>query len=231
MKNRLFSTLCLGFGLALAGCTPPTSEWSDVQAQKKLHIDFVRMEPPAAFAPGTAELAPGEVVELVSFLEQSQVDGDDHLYLQATVDDSLAAQRIASLTRQLSPRGIGASILPASAKDVPADHMLVVLERYVVTPPNCPDWTKPAYGAQHSNAMPSNWSCADTTNLGLMVADPRDLVVGRTLGPAEGNPATAGILRYRECKTKPISSVTASTAYSAAPQASGGDDCDKMTSQ
>jgi pilus assembly protein CpaD len=231
MTQRLLTTLCLGLGLALAGCTPPTSEWTEAQAPKKLHIDFVRMEHATAFAPGTADLAQGEDVELASFLEQSEVTGEDHLYLQAAVNDSLAAQRIAALTRQLAPRGIGATALPPSAKDVPADHMLLVLERYVVTPPDCPDWTKPEYGAGHSNTLPSNWGCADTTNLGLMVADPRDLVIGRTLGPAEGNAATAAILRYRECKTKQLAPVSASDIYAAVAQGGGDSNCDKITSQ
>jgi pilus assembly protein CpaD len=230
MKNRVFATLCLGFGLALAACTPPTSEWTGSQAPKKLQVDFVRMEHSAAFAPGSADLAPGQAADLVNFLEQSEVNGDDHLYFEAAVDDSLAGQRIATLARQVSARGIAASALPPSAKDVPADHMLVVLERYVVTPPACPDWTKPAYGAGHSNDLPSNYGCADTTNLGLMVADPRDLVIGRTMGPVQGNPATAAILRYRECKSKPLSTVTASDIYSAT-QNNSNDNCDKLTSQ
>jgi pilus assembly protein CpaD len=231
MTNRFLTTLCLGLGLALAGCTPPISEWSDAQAPKKLHIDYVRLEHSAAFAPGSADLADGETKELAAFLEQSQVSAQDHLYLQAAVDDSLVAQRIASLTRQLAPRGVGATMLPPSAKDVPADHMLLVLERYVVTPPNCPDWTKPAYGSTHSNTMPSNYGCADTTNLGLMVADPRDLVIGRTLGPTEGNPATAAILRYRECKTKPLTPSSPDSVYALAAQGGGDSNCDKITSQ
>jgi pilus assembly protein CpaD len=231
MKKHLLATLCLGFGLALAGCTPPTSEWSDVQSPKKLQVDYVRMQHATAFTPGSADLAQGEAAELVAFLEQSQATGEDHLYLQAATDDGLAAQRIASMTHQLVPRGIGASTLPPSAKDVPADHMLLVLERYVVTPPNCPDWTKPAYGAGHSNAMPSNYGCADTTNLGLMIADPHDLVIGRTLGPSEGNPAYAAVTRYRDCKTRSLTPASADNVYAALAQGGGDSNCEKMTAQ
>jgi pilus assembly protein CpaD len=231
MKNQLLATLCLGLGLALAGCTPPTSEWSEAQSPKKLQVDYVRLQHTAAFAPGSADLAEGEAADLAAFLEQSQVSGGDHVYLQPAGEDNLTAQRIAQLTRQLSPRGIGASALPPSAKDVPADHMLLVIERYVVTPPNCPDWTKPAYGAGHSNAMPSNYGCADVTNLGLMIADPRDLVIGRTLGPQEGNPATAAVLRYRECKTRPLTAASADSVYATVAQGGGDSNCDKVTSQ
>ena len=88
--------------------------------------------------------------------------------------------------------------MPAGST-IAADHMAVVVERYVVTPPDCPNWSKSPTG-DHSNAMPSNFGCADATNLSLMVADPRDLLVGRPLGPPRGDPALYGYARYRNGK-------------------------------
>ena len=231
MKDRLLVTFCLTLGLALAACTPPTSEWSETQAPKKLHVDYVRFEHSAAFVPGSAEFAEGEVAELTAFLEKSEVTGDDHVYVEPPSDDGLTAQRIGKLAHELTGRRVGAVTLAASPKDVPSDHLRLIVERYVVTPPNCPDWTKPSYGAGHSNDMPSNWGCADATNLGLMIADPRDLVIGRTLGPAEGDPAIAAITRYRSCKTKSPTPVTSSTIYSALAQGGGDSDCDKRALQ
>ena len=57
-----------------------------------------------------------------------------------------------------------------------------------------------------------------------MVADPRDLVVGRTMGPAEGDPAIAGLTRYREGKPTPlgISGGLGATGGTGGAQASGG---------
>ena len=42
---------------------------------------------------------------------------------------------------------------------------------------------KPAGGGDYTNTLPSNFGCATQTNLGLMVANPRDLVMGRVPGP------------------------------------------------
>ena len=226
MRNRLLATLGLGFALALAGCTPPTSEWTDAQVPKKLHIDFVRLQHSAAFTPGSAELAEGAAEDLAAFLDHADMTADDHVYFEPASNDGLTAGRIGQLARTIGQRGIGAATLPPSAKDVPADHMMVIVERYVVTPPNCPNWSKPAYGGDHGNTMPSNYGCADATNLGLMVADPRDLVIGRTLGPAEGDPAIAGMARYRECKVKPLNPTSTSGTFSAT-RAADSASCDK----
>jgi|SRR5690348_4298042 len=199
MTNHSLRHLCLCLGLALAGCTPPVSEWSDTGASKEIHVDYVRLQHDAAFTPGTADLAAGEADSLASFLDEAEVAGGDHVFFQPASDDKLTAARVGQLTRQLVRHGIGATTLPPDGSAVAADHMVVVVERYVATPPDCPNWSKPPAG-DHSNAMPSNFGCADATNLSLMIADPRDLLIGRNMGPVRGDPAINGYARYRNGK-------------------------------
>jgi pilus assembly protein CpaD len=87
------------------------------------------------------------------------------------------------------------------------------VERYVVTPPDCPNWTK-SQNEDHENAQTSNFGCANLSNLGLMVADPRDLVIARQLGPASAAHASMAIQRYRNGQTSPLSGPSAGTTYS-----------------
>ena len=75
----------------------------------------------------------------------------------------------------------------------------LVLERYLVTLPPCPDWSRQS-GTDFANLPHSNFGCATETNLGLMVAEPRDLVRGRGLAPADGVQQAEGIVRYRTGK-------------------------------
>ena len=75
----------------------------------------------------------------------------------------------------------------------------VVLERYLVTLPACPDWSRES-GTDFDNLPLSNFGCATQANLGLMVAEPKDLVRGRPLGPADGVQQAEGIVRYRTGK-------------------------------
>jgi pilus assembly protein CpaD len=111
--------------------------------------------------------------------------------------------------------------LPAAADAVPRNTLLVVVERYVVTPPDCPNWTKSQSG-DHDNATSSNFGCSSITNLGLMVADPRDLVIARQLGPASAAQAGLAIQRYRAGQTSPLPTDSTSSTYNVTVNQSGG---------
>ena len=221
MTNHSLRHLCFFLSLALAGCTPPISEWSDTEASKQIRVDYVRLQHDTAFTPGSADLAAGEADSLGAFLDQAEVAGGDHLFFQPASDDKLAAARIGKLTGELVRRGIGATTLPPSGTAVAADHMMVVVERYVVTPPDCPNWSKAPTG-EHSNALPSNFGCADATNLSLMVDDPRDLLIGRPLGPRIGDPALNGYARFRNGKPDKPDTTMTSGSFSSSGSASAG---------
>jgi type IV pilus biogenesis protein CpaD/CtpE len=48
------------------------------------------------------------------------------------------------------------------------------------------------------------WGCSVDAALGMMVADPLDLVQGENLGPADGEQASGALRRYREDKVKEL---------------------------
>ncbi len=221
MIARILPGLILSLGLAVAACNPLTPPFKPGDSSyKQLKVDYVRLTHPAVFGPNAVKLSSEESQKLSAFLDNAQVSADDHVYIEEPASgDRLAAQRIGQISHQLAARGIGVRTLPAKG-DVPADQLTVLVERYVVTPPNCPDWTKDAV-ADHDNEVYSNFGCANVTNLGLMVADPRDLVIGRQMGPEVGNPALAGIARYRAGKPKDLISAGSYQA-GAAQQSSGG---------
>lgn len=219
MKKHILLGLCLV--AALPACTPTTSEYTQSEAPKQIHVDYVRLSHVVTFAPGRAELAKGESEKLMSFLGDAQIGSQDHVYLEPANENQLTASRIGEISREMDKRGVGAQTLPAGLE--PGDRMKVIVERYVVTPPDCPNWTTPAVG-DHSNEVHSNYGCSDASNLARMVADPRDLVVGRTLGPNEGDTAIAGLTRYRQGKPTPLnaSGGFGATGGTASSQAQGG---------
>jgi pilus assembly protein CpaD len=219
MMKRLFPLLCAGAGLLAAGCTTDTTAWSPAEAPKAPRVEYVRLQHATAFKPGSPELAAGEAEGLRRFLDQAEVTSEDHVFFEPGSEDRLTAARIGRLSKAVTARGVGAQTLPASATEPVANRVTVVVERYVVVPPDCPNWTSPAVG-DHSNQPGSNFGCATSTNLGLMVADPRDLVIGRTLGPAEGDAALAAVKRYRLGKIKDPAPISANTIYGAAPASS-----------
>ena len=122
-------------------------------------------------------------------------------------------------------------IVPSPALALPAPRRTAVIrrERYVVTLPPCPDWSKPAAGAgDFTNTASSNFGCANAVNLGLMVAKPADLAEAAPLGPAAGQPAAAAVQRYlndkvQSCRRRPrIGPIAAPISRHRRPPAAAG---------
>jgi pilus assembly protein CpaD len=219
VKARLI--LCLaGILGALVACDSP-GEWSASEAPRHLRVDFQRLSHTAGFAANATQLAQTEQESLNAFLQAAQVTTDDPVYLEGAAGDRLNGQRIGAVARELTRQGYSVATLPAAPDAVPRNALLVVVERYVVTPPDCPNWTK-SQSDDHENAHNSNFGCSDATNLGLMVADPRDLVIGRQLGPAGAAQAGLAIQRYRAGQTAPLLGTVAGQTYGNSGGSSGG---------
>lgn len=86
------------------------------------------------------------------------------------------------------------------------DNRIMVLRdektgRLVAQPKQCPTWNHELFDGLENQA-PQRYGCADMYNLGLMVANPADLVKGRTPDPADANTGILGVERYRSDKKK-----------------------------
>jgi pilus assembly protein CpaD len=184
--------------LALTGCDSPVEQWQPAEAPKANKVEFVRLAHSVRFAPGAAALAPAEARRLIAFIDDAEIAGGDEIYLDTGPADGLAQKRQATVRALLSRRGIRAVALPGG-NAARGDEVALQVERYVVTPPACPNWSKPS-GGDPTNTVGSNFGCATATNLGLMVADPRDLLVGRKPGPADAEPAVRAVHNYRTGK-------------------------------
>jgi pilus assembly protein CpaD len=94
----------------------------------------------------------------------------------------------------------------------------VTVGRYVATPPPCPNWEKPP-GYDWANTPMSNLGCATASNLGLMLADPGDLVRGREVGASDGTAQAKAVEQFRTGKG---AKAAASVSGTAAPGSSKG---------
>lgn len=188
--------------LATAACTPTESYWSEVQAPKANKVEPIRLVHDVRF-PSGARIAPAELAQLNNFIERHDVGYGDKVYVlrESNGGGAAAGQRIDAVRRTLAAQGVQVSDLPSP--EAQPGVVRVVINRYVVVPPNCPDWSKPAT-SDYSNTPMSNLGCANTSNLGLMVADPSELVRGRTPGAADATAGALAIQRYRTDKIKPL---------------------------
>jgi pilus assembly protein CpaD len=199
--------------LALAACA---SDYTKSEAPNNLRVDGAETRIDLSFIRGSTRLARSDAIQ--QLVTTGRIQPADRVTISASGSPGLAEQRRTAISRELLAYGIVADPLPLET--VPADHAIVGIGRYTVTLPACPNWSKPPY-TEYTNAQTSNWGCAAATNLGLMVASPADLVSGRTLAPADGQPAVMAVQRYLNDRIKPPPTPTASPF--AASTGGGGD--------
>jgi pilus assembly protein CpaD len=217
MKIRLYP-IVLPLMLGLAACV---TEYSKSEAPAQLRVDGDESRREVAFATGSAYLTPGELRKLDGWVLNGSIRPADRVAIAAAGPPGLAEQRAAAISRELLRYGIVTQTLALDA--VPTNHAIVSVGRYTVTLPACPNWSQ-SLSTDFTNAFTSNYGCANATNLGLMVASPADLVSGRTLAPADGQPAVASVTRYLNDRVKPPPPTTASPFAGASGGGGGGGD-------
>ena len=215
--------------LALAACQTPAPDPVPPNPVSSLHVDRVRVQYAASFAPRSAELPYTEAMRLETFLDQAGLRPDDRVYIASPSGDALAAARVERIKTLLARRGVATVAIEPPAS-IAADHVVVLADRYVVTPPTCPEWSDSG-ATGHTNVPNGNFGCATLNNFALMVDNPRDLMTGRTLGPADAEPSIEAVERYRTGFVKPFitssggsqsSSGASSSGYSGSSGASSG---------
>ena len=209
----------------------PLEDFADGPEGRKPRTDLVQYSHDVTFADGEARLTNSQRQHLDSFLARLEAGYGDRFYVVAGRGrrgaPKQAAARLGERRRQavmafLELRRL--RVLPLRIEfgiDAPVGEAVkVIVRRYVVTLPGCPDWTgRP--GISYDNATSSNFGCATAVNFGLMVADPGDIVAGRHPGLLDGEFAARSIERYRKGETTPLKGDEASTA--SAEPTDGGD--------
>ncbi len=180
--------------LGLTACsTPPITDWTANEAVNKLTLDDASRDYSVFFRPRSDRLVYGEAARLARLVATGEITARDRITVSPAGPPALAARRTATIAAELLRYGITVAAAPLAP--VPRDSAIIAVNRYLVTLPPCPNWSKPAE-ADFTNMHGSNFGCATATDLGEMLANPADLANGRPLGPAEAGPAVAAVQRY-----------------------------------
>lgn len=192
----------------------PLEDFSNVRQQREPIVSPVRYAHQIHFAKGRAGLDSVQRARLDDFVGRLRLTGTDEVYIAGGLSDEdfgspkanrLAQRRIGAVTALMELQGLPVHVARVGALDITPDMnaVILVVRRHVVTLPACPDWSgKP--GRSWNNQTSSNWSCADSANLGMMVADPRHLARGQAMGPADPDHAVLAIQRYRADDVRPL---------------------------
>ncbi|MBL6945271.1 MAG: hypothetical protein ISR47_01380 [Rhodospirillales bacterium] len=220
----LFTIIVVLFAVFATGCQTIKEDWASVPIKREPKANLVQYVHSVSFQQASTKMETRERARLDGFLDQSRADWTTDLFLVApegeTKADIRRRERVGAYLkhRQLNPR-------PASDDfgiEAPAaGSVSVVVRRYVVTLPGCPDWSgRP--GITENNTVGSNWGCATASNLGLMVANPSDLAIGRVPGPMDGEFAVLAVQRYRAGETRAIVPEDVGATQKAQKASSGG---------
>lgn len=175
---------------AVAGCKA-TADRAPSAYTKENKVDLVRFEHDVMYNNGARDPSAAERAKLDTFLRDIRIGSGDYILLDGGSPD----QRIA-LGARLAYQHLN---VQQTHVDGSPGRVTVLVERYVVTPPRCPDWSKPM-GEDSENTPMAGFGCANTANLGMMVVNPRELVRGTSPGPSDGEAVSSAIRRYREGK-------------------------------
>lgn len=201
-------------GAALAGCEsdPGTADWTTARTPSEPQVQTTDFRHDVPFAAGRPVPAPGDEAALRRFVFELGTDPQDRIYVLAAAprpgdvpsDDLITRQRQAAVVRTLAELGLATDAARTAAENLePGRPVAVLVRRTRVTLPNCPDWSGDP-GSNTDNRPLRNWSCSSAVNLGMMVVEPNDLVLGRSPGPANGEYLARSMENYRKGRTRDL---------------------------
>ncbi len=199
--------------LAVVACSPkqgeigdnlfPHAKWRQIPQSPENMVEVVTIRHMVPFASDQRGLGPRERDTLDNFIRSNRINTRDIIVVQAGAGDSsrLAEGRVDAIRTEFARFGLVASEAePAGSAEAPAvNEVAVLITRPVVITPDC---STPQPEPTLRPEQP--WGCSVNAALGMMVADPLDLVEGRELGPADQAQTTGAVRRYREDSIKAI---------------------------
>jgi len=151
--------------VTLAGCGGTKLDRQPSEASNAIELVAVKTERRV----GDLSIDRAAVAAERFFVERGLAYGD-----RVIIEGGAPAERARLVQALAAP---GRSIAARSGSADGSGLRLSVI-RTVATPPTCADWSD-APTQDFSNLPPSNWGCANQSNLARMAADPNDLAGGR----------------------------------------------------
>ena len=196
-------TLALLISAAISGCTFPTAKWSPAESPKNNAVEWIRFDHKVNFDDIGARLTKSQKDRLTKFLATLRAGYGDDIVVEApglkngAREIALADRRLQSVAKHVKDMNLRIERIGGGRKASKWDGSVnVMVGRYIVIAPKCPDWTKPA-DSDWTNKEASNLGCATNVNLGLMLADPGELVRVKPITPSDGQRGATQVQKYR----------------------------------
>ncbi|WP_259780090.1 CpaD family pilus assembly protein [Aestuariispira ectoiniformans] len=150
--------------------------------------------------------ASSEMDKVQEFLGRTGADQSDVLEVRFT-EGPIRQTQADILRALLADQGYQAVLRPVKEMDAAGQgndaSVTVAVRKVVVKLPDCPNWSS-KYERRFENLASPNFGCSNVTNLGLMVADPEDLMRGKSAESWDGDRAASAVERYHKRVTEPL---------------------------
>jgi pilus assembly protein CpaD len=171
MTRHLTVLALLGASL-LAGCGTQNRSLNSVHQPVVARTDFVF----DIGAPGD-RFSDAEAARLIGWFDSLDLRYGDRISVDTQGYGPGARDAVAAIAGRYGL--LVDATAPITQGDIPSGAVRVIVSRMTASVPNCPDFSRPATPNFDGHSM-SNYGCATNSNLAAMIADPRDLVSGRT---------------------------------------------------
>ncbi|MBP6950692.1 MAG: hypothetical protein KBC28_00545 [Alphaproteobacteria bacterium] len=200
-----------------SGCTPKVADWTPAESPKENKVERAVFNYTLHYPAHESSMNKNVKKNFLRFLKANIISPSA---VTVTLEEfgGHSEERIKDIERELLRFGIPYEFIVVSSESENESYhcsshkhhqrsigsgVEIIVERYVVIPPSCADFSQPIGDARQAYS-PSNFACADTANFGMMIANPRDLIKGRPVGAADGTVMAAGVYRFRTDATKPL---------------------------
>ena len=192
MKTKFLIAATLG--IALAGCGSMGANTSLYSANQPVveRTNFaIDVNSDSAYG-----IAGNEKTRLGEWLDAMKIGYGDRIAIDFG-DGYANAAATQTVTDMAAKYGVLMSdTAPLTAGRVTPGTYRVVLTRSIASVPNCPNWSKTTE-ANYNTANHPNYGCTVNSNIAAMIADPEDLVRGRTNDKLDRNSGTTAITKLR----------------------------------
>ena len=195
--------------------------------EKKVQVAPSEISFAVQFRTGSATVSEPERRAAAAFLRNRASERLDEVFVDFGLmheTTGLAHDRRVTVAEIVTAAGLDPARVKVRANvgGIGESEVNLTVRRYLVTLPGCPDFTSRA-GRTFDNRPNSNWGCATQTNLGLMVAEPHDILAGRGGTPGDGEALVLSTQRYRSGETTalPIKDTKTSDTFDAQKKSAG----------
>jgi len=198
MKNSIRKTALIGIAAALLGsaCSNVPEHYKGAISLPKNEVEVANFSHQINFSGEDGGLSAADKAAMENFLNAQGVRYGDQLVLDFATGDGAWEAKMEAVNNFLKTRGFWVKYAGSTGAVSNSGAAALVINRYSVISPDCKALAEEAF-VPTEMWLNKTFGCVTTHNLGVMVANPQDLIEGRPDTVADTFGAVRAVQLYR----------------------------------